>query len=328
MNELGHALREARESQGFSLAEAEDRTRIRQKFIAAMETEDWDALPGDVPTRGFLRKYATFLGLDSEEMIGQYQRRSNASAAHTDESQVPSERPIDYRPIELDLAQEPPRRIPWRGIVALLVLVAVVAVGWWIYAFRPTWITNLVALPQNLPQPGDVIALEPTATATLVEQSNRVTATPTDTAEPVAEATPERVVVASATPSIGTSATPEPVGTSPVPLDVMRLHLNLLARSWIRLVIDGQVASEAVMEQGSEDDWEARESIVLRTGNAAGVKVTLNGEDLPFLGGPGEVIERRWNLVDGEIIETTPAPSPSPSPTETPAAAPSDTPTP
>ena len=40
MNELGRPLREAREALGFSLAEAEDRTRIRQKFIAAMETED------------------------------------------------------------------------------------------------------------------------------------------------------------------------------------------------------------------------------------------------------------------------------------------------
>ena len=325
MNELGHELREAREAQGFSLAEAEDRTRIRQKFIAAMETEDWDALPGDVPTRGFLRKYATFLGLDPEAVVGMYERRSNVSTAQSDATQVPAERALDYRPIELALAEEPPRRIPWRGIVLLLVLVGVVAAGWWIYAFRPNWINNLVALPQNLPQAADLIALEPTATATLVEQSNRVTATPTDTAQPDAASTPAPAVIVESTAPAGVQATAEPIETVPAASDLMRLKLDLLARSWIRLVIDGQVASEAVMEQGDGGDWEARELIVLRTGNAAGVKVTLNDEDLPFLGGPGEVIERRWDLVDGEIVETTPTPV---LPTATPAGVPTDPPTP
>lgn len=322
MNELGHELREAREAQGFSLAEAEDRTRIRQKFIAAMETEDWDALPGDVPTRGFLRKYATFLGLDPEEVVGMYQQRSNVSTVQPDAAQVPTERALDYRPIELALAEAPPRRVPWRGIILLLVLVVVVAAGWWIYAFRPNWINSLIALPQNLPQAGDILALEPTMTATLVEQSNRVTATPTDTAEPDAAATPELVVATEATAREAVDATAEPIETVPVVSDLMRLKLNLLARSWIRLVIDGQVASESVMEQGDGGDWEARESIVLRTGNAAGVRVTLNDEDVPFLGGPGEVIERRWDLVNGEIIETTPTP------TVTPAGAPIDPPIP
>ena len=327
MNELGHALREAREAQGFSLAEAEDRTRIRQKFIAAMETEDWDALPGDVPTRGFLRKYAIFLGLNPEEVVGMYARQPNTSAPQTDEEQTPAERPLDYRPIELTLAEEPPRRIPWRWILVVLLLVVVVSAGWWIYAFRPAWVNNLTALPQNLPQPGEVLGPEPTITATPVEELNRVTATPADTAEPVAAPTTTEVVVGSSTADAGVDATVEPQETAPLVVsDVMRLHLNLLARSWIRLVIDGQVASETVMEQGNEGDWEARESIVLRTGNAAGVKVTLNNEDLPFLGGPGEVVERRWDLVDGEIIETTPTAAPSPAPTDTQVPAPTDTP--
>lgn len=331
MNELGHELRETREALGFSLAEAEDRTRIRQKFIAAMETEDWDALPGDVPTRGFLRKYATFLGLDPEAIVNQYQGRSNAATPQTDAAQVPADRPIDYRPIELALAEEPPRRIPWRGILLLLALVGVVAIGWWIYAFRPGWINSLVALPQNLPQPGDVIALEPTATATPVELSNRVTATPTDTVEPDAAATTAPAVDASATAppeDVQPGETAAPVEAVAAPTGLMRLKISLLARSWIRLLIDGQVVTESVMEQGQGGDWEASESIVLRTGNAAGVKVTLNDEDLPFLGGPGEVIERRWDLVDGQIVETSPTPVPSPLPTDTPAAAATDTPTP
>lgn len=316
MNELGHTLREAREAQNLSLAEAENRTRIRQKFIAAMETEDWQALPGDVATHGFLRKYAAFLGLDPDEVVALYQRRPNGPVTQPEVSQELPERPLDYRPIELALAEPPPRRIPWRGILLLVVLVVAAAALWWVFAFRPAWVNNLLALPQNLPQPGEIIALEPTVTPSPTEQLNRVTATPTDTVQALAEPTATRAAAAVATSA--PDATADSAASEPPPPDVMRLALNVIARAWTRLVIDGQVVSESVMEQGETGEWEARESIVLRTGNAAGVKVSINGEDLPSLGGPGEVVERRWDLVDGQIIETTPSPVPTPSPTEAP----------
>ena len=68
------------------------------------------------------------------------------------------------------------------------------------------------------------------------------------------------------------------------------------------------------MEPGATSDWEALQSIVLRTGNGAGVQVTVNDQKLPPLGGPGEVVELRWDLIDGEIIQATPGPTPLPPP--------------
>jgi hypothetical protein len=90
----------------------------------------------------------------------------------------------------------------------------------------------------------------------------------------------------------------------------MTLELAILARSWVRLLTDNSVALEAVLEPGELRSFEATESMVLRTGNGAGVQATLNGQTLPPLGGAGEVVEVQWRLVDGQIVQSTPATPP------------------
>jgi transcriptional regulator with XRE-family HTH domain len=65
----GPILRERREAMGVTLAEAEVATRIRQKYLAALESDEWDLLPGEVVGRGFLRNYSTYLGIEPTEMI-------------------------------------------------------------------------------------------------------------------------------------------------------------------------------------------------------------------------------------------------------------------
>jgi cytoskeleton protein RodZ len=62
-------LRERREAMGVTLAEVEVATRIRQKYLSALEAEEWHLLPGEVVGRGFLRNYADYLGLDPQEIM-------------------------------------------------------------------------------------------------------------------------------------------------------------------------------------------------------------------------------------------------------------------
>ena len=75
MFEIGHSLRAARERQGIGLPEAELATKIRAKYIRALEEEDFDALPADTYARGFLRTYADYLGLDGEIYVDEYASR-------------------------------------------------------------------------------------------------------------------------------------------------------------------------------------------------------------------------------------------------------------
>ncbi len=326
MNELGKMLRDARESQGISLAQAEVQTRIRQKFIAAMEAEEWSILPNDVTTRGFLRKYANYLGLGEDEVLQLFQSHSRGAPVQA-VIEAPSEREADYRPIEMDLSSTPRRSIPWGWIGAAVVLLALAGVALYIYFYQPSFFANLISLPRSLPAPGDVVALEPTSTPTATLEVNRVTATPTAT--PESAATPTPAAVEAADPTAPAAATPvvEETPTAPPPeaqqTDRIFLDVAILGRSWLRIVVDNSIALEAVLEPGEMRSFDAAESILLRTGNASGVQVMLNNQTLPPLGGTGEVVEIQWRLLDGQIVQSTPA-APAPAAPSTP----EDTPTP
>src|SRR6476660_2134153 len=91
---VGKALREAREKRKLGLSEAEEATRIRPRFLRALESEEWDQLPGDAYARAFLRTYADFLGLDGEAMA---ERQRLLSGALRPAEQVPRHDPLGTR---------------------------------------------------------------------------------------------------------------------------------------------------------------------------------------------------------------------------------------
>ncbi len=78
---IGDSLREARHRRGLSPADVMKGIRIRERYLTALEEERWDMLPGEAYTKGFLRTYAEFLGLDGNLYIDEY----NARIAHHDE---------------------------------------------------------------------------------------------------------------------------------------------------------------------------------------------------------------------------------------------------
>src|SRR6187551_1559529 len=69
---VGAILRKARNRRKVELSEVEAATRIRLRYLRAIEDEEWDVLPGGVYTRGFIRTYASFLGLDGERLVEDY----------------------------------------------------------------------------------------------------------------------------------------------------------------------------------------------------------------------------------------------------------------
>lgn len=70
--EIGSLLRQAREQRGLSLADVEEQTKIRSKYLEALENENFDKLPGQVYVRGFLKTYARFLDLDANDLLARY----------------------------------------------------------------------------------------------------------------------------------------------------------------------------------------------------------------------------------------------------------------
>ena len=75
MFEIGNSLREARLRQGIDFPEAEQGTKIRGRYLRALEDEQFDLLPAETYVRGFLRTYAEFLGLDGQLYVDEYNSR-------------------------------------------------------------------------------------------------------------------------------------------------------------------------------------------------------------------------------------------------------------
>src|SRR3954465_13133991 len=92
---FGEELRREREIRGISLKEIADATKISKRFLEAIERNDHRTLPAPVFTRGFVREYARYLGLNAEDMVNRY----NFAAAGDDRIE---------KSIHLDRLTQPP----------------------------------------------------------------------------------------------------------------------------------------------------------------------------------------------------------------------------
>jgi cytoskeleton protein RodZ len=117
--EIGNSLREARLRQGLEIPRVESDTKIRGKYLRALEDEQFEVLPGDTYVKGFLRTYADYLGLDGQLYLDEYNSRfAAAEEVSFAQSTSPKERP--RRRIESNLVV-----VALAGIVAVTVLVVV-----------------------------------------------------------------------------------------------------------------------------------------------------------------------------------------------------------
>ena len=103
------------------IGEVESRTKIRAKYLRAMENEEWDLLPGPVYVKSFLRTYGDFLGLDSRLLIDDFKRRYERPSDN-------EMRPIAALGRERERAAKGPLIPPW-AIIAMVLVVVVVALA-------------------------------------------------------------------------------------------------------------------------------------------------------------------------------------------------------
>ena len=123
MFEIGNSLREARLRRRIEFAQAEQATKIRGKYLRALEDEQFDVLPAQTYVKGFLRSYAEYLGLDGQLYVDEYNSRF-----------VVGEEDTTARPRRS--APRPPRGAQVQSRVVLLTLLgiagvtAIVIVAW------------------------------------------------------------------------------------------------------------------------------------------------------------------------------------------------------
>jgi hypothetical protein len=119
MADIGSTLRESRMRARIDITEVERRTKIRAKYLRALENEEWDLLPGPIYVKSFLRTYGDYLGLDSRLLIDEYKRRYERPSDH-------EMRPLSALTHERERAARGPLLPPWAIIGVVLVGVVVV----------------------------------------------------------------------------------------------------------------------------------------------------------------------------------------------------------
>ncbi|MGH2522530.1 MAG: helix-turn-helix domain-containing protein [Anaerolineales bacterium] len=309
---IGQRLRAAREGKGCSLEDVERITRIRARHLAALEADEFAALPSESHAKGFLRNYAEFLGLEAAPLLARYAEARSKKLF----PRLPSGRPSKTQPPPSDgnsltpkASPLPPprpapgatmgrapqvrsRRLRWLSPdVWVAAIVTVLLVGLMLWGGEQMLAGSATATP-----PASAPGVTPSAA--LASGVTQILRTVTATATPfVEEATP-------------TLDLPTPLAS------YIGVNLSVRAeqRAWVRVVVDGAEAFAGLLAPGEIKDFAGRDVIEVVTGNGLGTRVIWNGRDQGTLGELGEVVVRQWTL-EGMVI---PTPTITPTPTETP----------
>ena len=235
---LGETLRQARLDKSVSLADAARDTRIRRSYLEALEAEDAASLPPPVYTRGFLRTYAEYLGLNAQAMVDLYQPPARREPS-------PQLRPAVPR-VAI------PRQIPLRPVmygISGIAFVAAIGFAWnWYQDVQHTLNQGDSSLRARVGTPTPGGARLPTAFP--------IVASPSPTPVPTPEPTP------SPTPTI----------------DGILVEFRTTSRVYVEAAVDGQQVVAETLAPGTQRTLPlAQNSVIMRTSNGSAVDVTVNG---------------------------------------------------
>jgi cytoskeletal protein RodZ len=152
MPEIGETLREARMRRRIDMTEVETATKIRGKYLRALENEEWDLLPGPTFVKSFLRTYAEYLDLDSRLLVEEYRQRYER----------PSTQDLTPFSATRGVGRRAPRR---RARLAAMQPVIVIAVGV-VALLALFYVLGRTGPDEETPSPGNQVGQEPTSTPT------------------------------------------------------------------------------------------------------------------------------------------------------------------
>jgi len=327
----GEILRQAREARGLPLEAAAQETRIRIEYLTAIEDNDFASLPGDVYTRGFLRNYSTYLGLNSTEVMAAYEgnrtaaRKQAPAAANKPAPAAKRARkpdPIRIEPLSPTPIDTRVRYAPsfWlMGLVAFVLLI-VVYLGY-------NAVNGVSRVPLATPTvsaqltPTQLIAMLPTV---LVENTPVWTPFPTPgggnaagpatTPQPPGGAGPTTTVGAGQPPQppatliAGQPAPPTaaPAGAGPVGTVGAGVNVQVSVGSqnaWMQVTLDGKVQFAGTLAAGSTRAWTAQNTIRIRFARGDITSVNVNGVDKGLAADASQtVVTKEWDAMGNERI--------------------------
>ena len=285
--EIGAQLRERRETLSLHLDEVERNTHVKAHYLEALELGAMDRLPSTVQTRGMLSNYASFLDMDVDAVLLRF-----ADALQAGHRERNPQRPTrkQGQPITANM---PALRNFIAGDMIFGVGMAVLLAGFVIWGInRVLTLQSLEDIQPTAPSISDVLLASP--------DPSLFTATPTllPVEEFATEATPTIII-----PTININ---------------VRVQVNLVAveRTYVRVIVDGEVVFEGRVIPGNAYLYEAEEQVEVLVGSGAAVRIVYNGRDLGLMGTFGQIVNNIYRA--NEIVTPTALPSSTPVNTFTP----------
>lgn len=286
---LGSFLKSERERKGLTLEQLAKITKLRIRYVEALEKEDWDKLPSLVFVKGFIKTYTKALGLDYREVIMQFQ------------SSIPV-----YDDLPRPLV--PPKKNGAGKSVILIAVGVIIAI-----------LIALFLVTNPVPYLKKVISYSEKATEDRAQDQGH-TADNSRDRESIQDRTMEEVPshetgIETATrpltepagtdiQSPGIETTPQettavepiqpPVQTADVEIEGRyTLTAYVMERTYIKIYVDNNPPKDYIFSPGSYPQWKGDEGFFLLIGNAAGVEFDFNGETIKDLGDEGDVVRLR-----------------------------------
>ncbi|WP_295712070.1 RodZ domain-containing protein [uncultured Mitsuokella sp.] len=322
---LGDKLREAREQQNLTYKDIEKGTSIRALYIEYIENGNYDELPGDVYTKGFIRSYANFLKLNPNELVQEFiaERRGGAApsaAPSAPQTQDPAA-PAHPTRQETQPAVKPAAPAPKAAAPKAPAEFAP-------KAEQPAPKAAPKAEPQQAParparqqrpepqaQPSAKPALQPEAVKTAAPKKR-----PARSEKPAAKYDfdePKRsntkliaivafilVVLAGAAYALSgsdDSASKAPAqqqtqqaAPEPKTYDDVEVTATFSADCWLEVKADGKTIYEGTLKKGDSQTWKGQDKVTVRVGDAGAVSFSVNGKDLGKAGKDGQVANKTF----------------------------------
>ncbi|MBR1398491.1 MAG: DUF4115 domain-containing protein [Selenomonadaceae bacterium] len=277
---VGDILRQERERQNLTIKDIEHGTSIRAVYIEAIENGDYEKLPGNVYTKGFIKNYGNFLKIDGDSLSRQFTAEiappSPSPVVQQNEKSVSENGTTDIidEPIpdindNNNQTQNEPTKIKYNNrsksssntglVVAAVILIAAIAGGLWYY------FTNIEGkeLAQNPP--------------VQTEQQNPESSSSSSSATPASAQTPS-------------DNTNVPASN----FDGVQVQAKFTDKCWTKVIADGQVIYEGIPEPGAILSWQAKDRISVTAGNAGAVEFIENGNSIGVAGNVGAVVEKTF----------------------------------
>ncbi len=289
IEEFGANLRAERERKGISLEEVSNRLKIHVRMLRALEEGDREHFPHAAYAKGFIRSYAGYLGLSSEEI-------AEALGSISAFSQSPTFVPV----VEKQAMDGPSSSTGFLQLVVVLLLLGLLAGGGY-YVWRSGWFTQAYdwiiektkslhnvsvgpksretqkTAPLSASLPDEPLLRQPRSQPERAAKNEPQEKAPAPLVNPV----PEK-------PAQLETPTPAP-GPEKASANARQVVILATEPCWIHSTADGTDTRQFSLRKGDTFALTFREKLEVKLGNAGGVSFRYNGEDLPPVGKPGQV---------------------------------------